>query len=182
MDCPDCKIPLHPRDCHGVRVDECPECLGDWFDRDELRRAKDSTDEDLRWLDFDPFEGEPGDAQVPRRERLCPRCGVPMGVVAYDDSGVVVDKCGECHGIWLDRDEFAKIVSHLEAKVDSETAGELSKEAGRALGQVFVGPEGPVSETRDLVAVLRLLRKRLEAEHAGLSGIIDQLYSVNPFK
>ena len=185
MDCPLCRVPLRQTDCHGVRVDECPQCLGDWFDRDELRRAKDSTDADLRWLDFDAFESAVGEAAGPSaggRSRLCPRCGVAMGVVAYEDSGVTVDKCGSCHGVWLDHDEFKKIIKHLEHRVNAESAAQLRGEAVHELAEVFTGPEGPLSEARDLFTVLRLLRKRIAVEHPGLSEAIDQLYSANPFK
>ncbi|HXK37207.1 MAG TPA: zf-TFIIB domain-containing protein, partial [Candidatus Paceibacterota bacterium] len=68
MNCPECEVPLRRTDCYGVNIDECPKCLGRWFDRDELRRAKDRTDEDLRWMDFDPFardaEESPAGAEV----------------------------------------------------------------------------------------------------------------------
>jgi len=182
MDCPDCLVPLQQTDCHGVRVDECPSCRGDWFDRDELRRAKDSTDPDLRWLDFDVFAGEPSAPPADAKPRKCPQCGVDMGGMAYDDSGVVIDKCGTCLGVWLDHDEFGKIVTYLEHEVNAETAAQLGKEAGRELGEIVTGSEGPVEGLRDLFSVLRLLRKRLAAEHPGLSGALDQIYWVNPFK
>jgi Zn-finger nucleic acid-binding protein len=182
MDCPDCHTPLRQTDCHGVRVDECPTCLGRWFDRDELRRAKDSTDHDLRWLDFDPFAADPGDSPATAKGRLCPRCAVKMGAIAYENSGVSIDKCTNCHGVWLDHDEFEKIVGHLEREVNSETAAEYREEAGRQFAQIFKGPEGPASELRDLFAVLHLLRRRFSVEHSRLSDTIDQIYSANPFK
>jgi Zn-finger nucleic acid-binding protein len=182
MDCPLCSVPLQQTDCHGVQVDECPKCRGDWFDRDELRRAKDSTDADLRWLDFDVFAGAPDEAAARGRSRLCPRCGVAMGAVAYEESGVTVDKCGSCHGVWLDHDEFKKIVEHLEHRVNAETAAQLRGEAAHELAEVFTGPEGPVAEVRDLLTVLRLLRLRVAVEHPGISEALDEIYSVNPFK
>jgi len=38
----------------------------------------------------------------------CPRCGCPM--TTYERSGVVLDQCRECRGIYLDRGELEKLV------------------------------------------------------------------------
>jgi len=182
MDCPECGVALEPTDCHGVNIDECPKCLGRWFDRGELRRAKDSTDPDLRWLDFDPFAEEADESQADTEGRICPRCLIPMGTIAYEKSGVCIDKCSKCRGVWLSHGEFESIVKHLEKEVNAETSGQLGKEAGRQLAQVITVGEGPVSELRDLFSVLHLLRKRWSAEHPRLSSAIDTIYAVNPFK
>ncbi len=181
MICPDCQSALLQVDFHGVKIDECPQCRGRWFDRDELRKAKDRTDEDLRWLDFDPFAGDQGDPAAAKGP-LCPRDSIQMGSIAYEASGVRVDKCSKCHGVWLNHDEFEKIVRHLGTEVDSETAEEYRHEAGHQLAQVFTGPEGPLSEMRDFFAVLHLLRQRLGVEHHDLQGIIDHLYMSSPFR
>jgi Zn-finger nucleic acid-binding protein len=182
MNCPECEEPLRQADCHGVRIDECPKCHGRWFDRDELRRAKDSTDEDLRWLDFDPFAGDADDSPAAARGLVCPRCSVEMGAVVYERSGVSIDKCSKCHGVWLSKGELEKIIKYLEKEVNGETAAQYGNEAGRQFAQIFAGPEGPISESRDFFAVLHLLRMRLSAEHPTLSSAIDTLYAVNPFK
>jgi Zn-finger nucleic acid-binding protein len=182
MNCPECEVPLRQTDCHGVNIDECPKCHGRWFDRDELRQAKDSTDEDLRWLDFDPFAGDTDDSQAAAKGLVCPRCSVKMGVIAYERSGVRIDKCWLCHGVWLNHGELEKIIKHLEKEVNAETAAQYGDEAGHHFAQIFTGPEGPISETWDFFAVLHLLRMRLSAEHPTLSSAIDTLYAANPFR
>ena len=53
--CLRCKVDLKQKEYKSVMVDECQKCGGIWFDRDELRKAKDNTDDNLRWLDYDPF-------------------------------------------------------------------------------------------------------------------------------
>jgi len=106
MNCPDCRAPLRQTDYHGINIDECPSCLGRWFDRDELRKAKDRTDQYLRWLDFDLFAGDASSPAITGFARLCPRCSLKMGVVAYETSGALVDKCSICHGVWLDTFSF----------------------------------------------------------------------------
>jgi len=181
MVCPECQHTLQQVDFRGVKIDECPHCRGLWFDRDELRRAKDRTDEDLRWLDFDLFAGEAGDAATAKGP-LCPRDSIKMGSIAYEASRVRVEKCSKCHGVWLSHGEFEKIVTHLENEVNSETAAEYRHEAGHQLAQVFTGPERPIGEVRDLFSVLRLLRKRWAVEHPGLSEAIDAISIGSPLK
>ena len=79
MKCPDCQTQLHQFDYKGVRIDECPKCKGRWFDRGELKTAKDRTDDDLRWLDFDPFGAEADRyAVASSKTLLCPNCSTRM--------------------------------------------------------------------------------------------------------
>jgi Zn-finger nucleic acid-binding protein len=182
VQCPDCQAQLRQTDYRGVRIDECPQCRGRWFDRDELRRAKDCTDQDLRWLDFDPFARNADTSPDTPKGRLCPRCSVAMGVIAYETSGVLIDKCAGCHGVWLDHGEFEKIVKHLEHEVSSEPAAQYRKDAEKQFAQIVTGPEGPVSELRDFFAVLNLLEMRLAVEHPTLASLVEAIYLASPFK
>lgn len=182
MNCPDCDAPLRQTDYHGINIDECPRCLGRWFDRDEPLRAKDRTDQYLRWLDFDPFAGDASAPAVSGFARLCPRCSLKMGVIAYKTSGVLIDKCSSCHGIWLDQGEFEKIIKHLKKETSSETAAQYRKDVERQFEQIFTGPEGPISELRDFFAVLNLLEMRLAVEHTKLAAAVEDLYLASPFK
>jgi Zn-finger nucleic acid-binding protein len=182
MLCPECQIPLDETDYLGIRIDECPRCRGRWFDRDELRKAKDRTDDDLRWLDFDPFEPEAGPAPVHPAARLCPLCQVPMITVPFEKSGVVIDRCDECHGVWLRHQEFEKIVDYLDGIVSTKTASEYAEEARKEFAEIFAGPEGLISEIRDYLAVLRLLRLRVAVENPRIADAVDRIYRLSPFK
>jgi len=53
MQCPNCKAELTQKTLNDINLDECESCGGIWFDVDELRRAKDIVDPDLRWMDFE---------------------------------------------------------------------------------------------------------------------------------
>ena len=182
MNCPDCHAPLCQTDYHGINIDECPSCLGRWFDRDELRRAKDRTDQYLRWLDFDPFAGDTSDPEVIGFARLCPRCSHKMGVIGYETSGVLIDKCSSCHGVWLNHGEFEKIVKHLKTETCTETAAQYRKDVQHQFQEIFTGPEGPISELRDFFAVLNLLEMRLAVEHPTLAATVQDIYLSSPFK
>lgn len=55
----------------------------------------------------------------------CPKCQGPMRT--YERSGVVVDQCTECRGIFLDRGE-------LERLIDAETAHYDAAGPGKSRG------------------------------------------------
>ena len=38
---------------YKTQIDFCPDCLGMFFNQDELRTIKDDKDENLQWLDID---------------------------------------------------------------------------------------------------------------------------------
>lgn len=182
MKCPDCSSGLEETDYRGLRLDECPRCRGRWFDRDELRQAKDRTDDDLRWLDFDPFGQEAGRFAIRSERDLCPRCETPMASLTYETSRVVIDKCEQCQGIWLNHGEFEKIIKYLYKIVSSKKAADYVKEAQTQFVEVFTGPEGTISEIRDFLAVLTLLRLRIAVEQPGIADAADTIYRYSPFK
>ena len=90
---------------YGTEVDYCPRCLGLWFEKDELRQAKDDKTPALNWLDVDLWADKKklrvsfSDKKCPS---CCPSCSVPMYSVEYGDSGITVDICNVCKGVWLD--------------------------------------------------------------------------------
>ena len=43
----------------------------------------------------------------------CPRCGVVLTM--SERSGVEIDYCPQCRGVWLDRGELDKIIERVEA-------------------------------------------------------------------
>ena len=43
----------------------------------------------------------------------CPRCEVALNV--SQRKGVEIDACPACRGVWLDRGELDKIISHYDA-------------------------------------------------------------------
>src|SRR3989344_2264128 len=105
MTCPICKVHLDQAVLSGVEVDYCPKCLGLWFEEEEVRWAKDLKDRDLNWLDIDLWKDEDKFLISPG-QKLCPQDRLPLYETGYGDSGIKVDLCNICHGIWLDRGEF----------------------------------------------------------------------------
>ncbi|MFM9997034.1 MAG: zf-TFIIB domain-containing protein [Phycisphaerales bacterium] len=74
-----------------------------------------------------PVPGIPGDDPI--RKMTCAACASPTTVITYAlDTGVSVDRCGVCGGVWLDRDELEHIQSIMDQAQDAASA----KRAGAA--------------------------------------------------
>lgn len=179
--CPRCKIELHKKHLKGVSVEECSSCKGTFFDKGELEKARDNADENLRWLDFVPFDVKSQfDLEHDRLD--CPSCGTVMNGYQYKGSKVVISKCPHCHGVWLDKGEFEKMLSYLEAFVASQTSSDLADDARKQLAEVFAPHKSESEEIKDLIAVTNLLEERWVAEHPTIEKIIEVYYELTPFK
>lgn len=114
-ECPHCWEPLaeEQREVFGpdVTVDVCPECDGEFLDEGEIKRL--TGDRDLHELLTEYL------AREAESELVCPACGGLMDAEMIDvedqEGEVEVDVCHDCHGIWLDDGELAKL---QEAAVD----------------------------------------------------------------
>ena len=67
----------------------------------------------------------------------CPKCQAPMR--SYERSGVVVDRCTECGGIFLDRGELERVMD-AEATYNadrgwSDRAGDEDRDSDRGRGR-----------------------------------------------
>lgn len=164
MDCPRCEHTLQTRSFHSVEVDACGTCDGFWFDDDELRQAKDDAEPDASWLDFDIWK-RPENFLISAAALGCPRCDRPMVSLLYDNTGVEIDACPACRGVWLDGGEFEAIIDALHTEVTSRPASEVLRASLSEARQLVEGSEGVVSDWRDLRSVLRLLQYRIFVEH-----------------
>lgn len=71
----------------------------EYFAKLEAERAKKAKEEARRAA-----------AEAERRSHFmkCPKCGADLGTEDY--SGVQIDRCPECHGMWLDAGEAEELV------------------------------------------------------------------------
>lgn len=166
------KVELKKINFHNVEVDYCSECLGIWFDKDELSHAKNNKDEQLNWLDFDIWRDK-GKFEFSKTQRQCPVCRIMLIETKYDDSKVKIDFCKNCQGIWLDRGEFKQIITYLKRKFDYEIlhryTGNLIKEAW----EVFSGPEEFREELNDFLMLLKLFNYKFIVQHPTLNYLIE---------
>jgi membrane associated rhomboid family serine protease/Zn-finger nucleic acid-binding protein len=106
--CPKCRVEMRGLLLENVEVDMCPRCLGTWFDARELSRAS-----GLKVAET--MAGAAG-GRARRTEHRCPSCAIPLMEREIDKgTGICIDQCIQCAGIFLDRDEFSRIKEHYAA-------------------------------------------------------------------
>ncbi len=106
MNCPKCQAAtLAELKIEGVTVDRCAECGGTWFDAQELSQL---LAEDARQVAELRRGGN--DARLDDKRGRCPRDSAELlRIYSAIDRSVTLDACADCHGIWLDAGEFAKL-------------------------------------------------------------------------
>jgi Zn-finger nucleic acid-binding protein len=115
MKCPRCGSALKTVTYDAVDVEVCSSCQGEWLHAGELEKIVEHHDEV-----FTPEEIQSLDAvnqEIFTNENLdhdelnCPSCAnVRMEHFNYGDtSGIILHKCPECGGIWMDKDQLTKI-------------------------------------------------------------------------
>lgn len=174
MNCPNDNEYLEKILFHDVEVDYCPKCLGIWFDKDELRLAKDEKDKTLNWLDVDLWRDKMKFNAV-RISKFCPVCRVGLVEISYDKSKTKVDFCKRCNGVWLDRGEFKQIINYLKNKSDYEILHHYVKNLVLELWEVFSGPETFREELEDFLMLLKLFNYKFETQHKNIINLIENL-------
>lgn len=107
MKCPKCEqTELAAQVVQDVEVDQCPSCRGIWFDEQELPRVLTLNPADLKPL----TQGR----SRPDLDRVAAACPVDatalIRVFSQQDRQVVLDRCPNCLGVWLDGGEFKRLV------------------------------------------------------------------------
>lgn len=169
--CSRCHLEMKKAVVSTIEVDECPQCKGLWFDDRELELAKDNTDRDLAWMDFEIWK-HPEHFTVGERPLRCPGCRGRMVGLQYAGTGVTVDTCVACRGVWVEKGEFENIVTALTHELATKSSADYVRASLHEARELFTGPESLVSEWRDLRAVLRLLQLRFFVDHPKLLALI----------
>lgn len=133
MNCPACTHTLRSCQYEGVQIDTCDGCGGEFLSSEgmgQIIRVRDqrfSEPERSQLAHRKPVFGI-ADADATTRF-CCPACRVPMNPINYaGDSGVVVDRCPSCAGLWLDHSELEKVQILLERWQD-ESPGKIQAAA-----------------------------------------------------
>lgn len=174
MECPNGHPKLEKILFHNVEVDFCHECMGMWFDTEELANAKNDEDQQIKWLDFDIWRDR-SKFSAANIDKRCPVCRVPFVEIAYDNSSVRVDFCKYCKGVWLDRGEFKQIMVYLKKKFDYEILHRYTKNLVVQLWEVFAGPEKLREELGDFLMLIKLLNYKLVVQHPHIESVIEML-------
>jgi Zn-finger nucleic acid-binding protein len=181
LNCPRCDVAFGGTEVGGLEVEQCSTCGGTWFEEEELRAAKDETDPDLAWMDFEIWRH--GDRfEVSVKPLRCPRCGIDMAAVEYGDTRIEVDYCVRCQSVWLDAGEFEKIIAALEEELVGKDVPAYIAASLREARQVLAGPETLASEWKDFRTVLRMLEYRILSKNPAVARALETIQFGNPLR
>ncbi len=139
MKCPRDRTELQPVDVSGVELDKCHHCDGLWLDYGELKTIRDMQLDEIE----EQLEQKYGNPQVSPGEvdayMRCPRCeDAPLmrHHISYFVP-VEVDRCRECHGIWLDDKELDALLQDrktMDKEVGNKSVFAIFKQLVGKLG------------------------------------------------
>ncbi|HEX5064522.1 MAG TPA: zf-TFIIB domain-containing protein [Myxococcota bacterium] len=101
--CPKCALHMHVWESNGLTLDHCHNCKGLWFDAGELSRHLARSGADLDETELELAEA----TSLP-----CPRCP-GMRLAHARESGVTLDVCPRCRGIFLDVGEVHELLGAI---------------------------------------------------------------------
>jgi uncharacterized protein len=173
MNCPECQQPMTKKSRGDVTLDACPQCRGLWFDSGEIDDLKDQlVPPELRWTDFDLWRHQAG-FEVSFDPLHCPRCpDTALTTIADKQSDTSVRFCPRCQGSWMTAGDFAGIVSALTTELDNRTTADYVRESLKQAADLVKNKEDPISDWKDLKAVLRLLKFRFFVENPKLDAVM----------
>lgn len=115
--CPRCEVALtsvRVGENEAFVIEQCTACSGVWMPVPVFDRLC-SDAEERSAASALALPAPPPAEERPIKYLLCPRCRKPMARMNYARrSGVITDLCRN-HGVWLDRDEFQKIMDFIHA-------------------------------------------------------------------
>jgi Zn-finger nucleic acid-binding protein len=170
---------MRVKDVDDIGIHECPECGGSWFDEDELKKTKDNLAADLNWMDFDLWK-HPERFRVTDRQLCCPRCAVNMVTMEYDQTGVEIDFCTSCRGVWLDAEEMEQIICALCEELETKNLADYVAASLEEAREIVTGSEGLISEWKDFLTVVRMIQYRILTDHPRMHKMLTDLQSSSP--
>lgn len=119
MFCPHCTHALRTIQYEGVEIETCDGCGGEWLDDGELgkivRIREVRFDGNQRRAVAEATAITPVKLEKVDRDLTCPKCGGTTDALNYGgDTGIIIDRCTSCRGLWLDGAELEKIQMLVE--------------------------------------------------------------------
>lgn len=115
MKCPRCGSILTSVVYDDETVEVCPSCKGEWLQAGELQKLVEHHHEIFTAEEFasvDAVSKEIFTAEKDDHDELNRPCceNVQMEHFNYGDtSGIILHKCPDCGGIWMDKDQLQKV-------------------------------------------------------------------------
>ena len=143
MKCSLCSIDLEPVDlgqATPLMADKCPSCGGTWLERSKVSRLGESARADR------PQGAALSPTAAAHGILSCPSCAVSLDPLCLIDvEKLVVDRCPECAGLWLDVGELSVLAAAIKrsgprlatgAAAESSTGGESRTSQGELIGKL----------------------------------------------
>jgi Zn-finger nucleic acid-binding protein len=107
-DCPVCKTLMVYGFIGKTQLHFCQSCRGMLFDQESFLKVVDYLRENSSLARVEP---PPVNFSALERQLTCPTCGRSMSTHLYGGPGnLVVDNCSHCQHLWLDHNEFTRII------------------------------------------------------------------------
>lgn len=137
MQCPNCDGSLREVTYEDALIHTCGDCGGEFMGAEALAHVVATRLEkfpEAEGTDLSRIKPEFGHA-APDAKMLptlnCPQCSGIMSVGNYGgDSGIFIDRCDDCGGVWLDQDELENVQILSERWAD-EAPGQMRAIAGQ---------------------------------------------------
>ena len=174
--CPACETLLDSYGTYGIKIENCSKCGGLWLHEKELKVLKDKIDEDswgnLRWMNDEVAAIEKTSSTV--SNKTCPECSnTRLLSTHFGNSKIIIDRCGQCHGVWLECDEFEDMVRYLRDELNHLTSKEMEKKVAEEVKKIWSdSSEGKISEILDAKAAISALVNISIFEHPALAGML----------
>ncbi|MCA9198562.1 MAG: zf-TFIIB domain-containing protein [Planctomycetales bacterium] len=132
MLCPNCNCQLKAISLHGEPVDRCSICDGQWFKQRDSGAASGHVLTMVLGRMSIVTGGPDGKHQRSSKDRQCPSCFIRMSTVDYAyDSGIQINRCDNCAGVWLDQGQLESIACY---RTGSPAVNALAQAQAKSLG------------------------------------------------
>ena len=132
LTCPNDQTDLKAVIVEGVTLEQCTCCGGYWFQHGELETLAEHHHAHLKPITVGRI------ARVDSA-RKCPVDKIPMRQHEFEEhSGIKIDQCPTCQGIWLETTGLVSVLGYLEEGVHTQPT--LSQEVMLFLYQLTKNP------------------------------------------
>lgn len=119
MKCPNCDKNMEEKNIKGFVIDYCKNCEGMFFGAGELALAKENLNDVTEFKDIKHGDNK---KDHPKKTYICPVCKKEMKEIVYQyDSGIHIDICYQCNGIFLGANELFEINDYLDSMEKGQT-------------------------------------------------------------
>lgn len=138
MICPVCKSGMIVIEYRNIELDYCTDCKGVWFDSGELELMLKTYQVEGIEPFLESITNSP-DTPSSEKKRKCPICSRRMRKKTIGERPrLLIDMCGEGHGLWFDGGEIAQLIRQLVG--EGEAVKKSDNEVISFLEEVFNTP------------------------------------------